>query len=127
MHEQPLGHRPGDRELLESWTRSSAIRAGLAQRARTVLLAGRDQPATEQTRTINALTALSAASTSASMPGRPSASLRMSLMGWPATSRAATDLLAGDLQDALSLLEPLTKPVVLPSTIAEGDQSRMEQ
>ena len=31
--------RSGDRELLESWTRSSAIRAGLAQRARIVLLA----------------------------------------------------------------------------------------
>jgi transposase len=36
---QPLGLRPGDRELLESWTRSSAIRAGLAQRARIVLMA----------------------------------------------------------------------------------------
>jgi transposase len=34
-----LGLRPGDRELLESWTRSSSIRAGLAQRARIVLLA----------------------------------------------------------------------------------------
>ncbi|HEX5907240.1 MAG TPA: helix-turn-helix domain-containing protein, partial [Propionibacteriaceae bacterium] len=31
--------RPGDRELLESWTRSSSIRAGLAQRARILLLA----------------------------------------------------------------------------------------
>jgi transposase len=36
---QPLGLRPGDRDLLESWTRSSSIRAGLAQRARIVLLA----------------------------------------------------------------------------------------
>jgi transposase len=36
---QSLGLRPGDRELLESWTRSSSIRAGLAQRARIVLLA----------------------------------------------------------------------------------------
>jgi hypothetical protein len=36
---QPLGLRPDDRELLESWTRSSTIRAGLAQRARIVLLA----------------------------------------------------------------------------------------
>jgi len=36
---QPLSLRPGDRELLESWTRSSSIRAGLAQRARMVLLA----------------------------------------------------------------------------------------
>jgi hypothetical protein len=35
---QPLGLRPGDRELLES-SRSSSIRAGLAQRARIVLLA----------------------------------------------------------------------------------------
>jgi transposase len=31
---------PRDREVLESWTRSTAIRAGLAQRARIVLLAG---------------------------------------------------------------------------------------
>jgi len=38
MRAQPLALRPGDRELLESWTRSSAIRAGLAQRARIVLL-----------------------------------------------------------------------------------------
>jgi hypothetical protein len=36
---QQLGLRPGDRELLESWTRSSSIRAGIAQRARIVLLA----------------------------------------------------------------------------------------
>ena len=39
MRALPLGLRDGDRELLESWTRSSAIRAGLAQRARIVLLA----------------------------------------------------------------------------------------
>ena len=39
MRAQPLGLRPGDRELLEAWTRSSSIRAGLAQRARIVLLA----------------------------------------------------------------------------------------
>ena len=39
MRAQPLSLRPGDRELLESWTRSSSIRAGLAQRARIVLLA----------------------------------------------------------------------------------------
>ena len=39
MRAQPLALRPGDRELLESWTRSSSIRAGLAQRARIVLLA----------------------------------------------------------------------------------------
>jgi hypothetical protein len=39
MRAQPLGLQPGDRELLESWTRSSSIRAGLAQRARIVLLA----------------------------------------------------------------------------------------
>ncbi len=39
MRAQPLGLRPGDRELLESWTRSSSIRAGLAQRAWIVLLA----------------------------------------------------------------------------------------
>jgi DNA-binding NarL/FixJ family response regulator len=29
----------GDRELLESWTRSSSIRTGLAQRTRIVLVA----------------------------------------------------------------------------------------
>ena len=39
MRALPLGLRDGDRELLESWTRSSSIRAGLAQRARIVLLA----------------------------------------------------------------------------------------
>src|SRR4029450_5243698 len=39
MRAQPLGLRSGDRELLESWTRSSSIRAGLARRARIVLLA----------------------------------------------------------------------------------------
>src|SRR5215210_516013 len=39
MRAQPLGLRPGDRELLTSWTRSSSVRAGLAQRARIVLLA----------------------------------------------------------------------------------------
>ena len=39
MRAQPLALRSGDRELLESWTRSSSIRAGLAQRARIVLLA----------------------------------------------------------------------------------------
>ena len=32
---------PGDREELASWLRSPSIRAGLAQRARIVLLAGR--------------------------------------------------------------------------------------
>jgi transposase len=39
MLARPLGLRPGDRELLESWIRSTSIRAGLAQRARIVLLA----------------------------------------------------------------------------------------
>src|SRR4051794_35420720 len=39
MRAQPLGLRSGDRELLGSWTRSSTVRAGLAQRARIVLLA----------------------------------------------------------------------------------------
>jgi transposase len=39
MRIAPLGLRPGDRELLESWARSSSIRAGQAQRARIVLLA----------------------------------------------------------------------------------------
>lgn len=35
----PLVLRPGDRERLSSWVRSTSIRAGLAQRARIVLLA----------------------------------------------------------------------------------------
>lgn len=39
MRSSPLGLRPGDRDELESWTRASSIRAGLAQRARIVLLA----------------------------------------------------------------------------------------
>jgi transposase len=39
MRVEPLGLRDGDRTELESWTRSSSIRAGLAQRARIVLLA----------------------------------------------------------------------------------------
>jgi DNA-binding NarL/FixJ family response regulator len=34
-----LGLRDVDRERLSAWTRSSAVRAGLAQRARIVLLA----------------------------------------------------------------------------------------
>ena len=38
MRVEPLGLRDGDRELLEGWVRSSTI-AGLAQRARIVLLA----------------------------------------------------------------------------------------
>src|SRR5580765_4442449 len=39
MPVQPLGLRAGDRGVLQSWVRSSAIRSGLAQRARIVLLA----------------------------------------------------------------------------------------
>ena len=39
MRAQPLGFRPGDRLVLGVWTRSSTVRAGLAQRARIVLLA----------------------------------------------------------------------------------------
>lgn len=39
MRAEPLGLRPGDREVLASWTRASTVRAGLAQRARMVLLA----------------------------------------------------------------------------------------
>jgi len=39
MRAQPLGLRAGDRKVLESWTRSTSIRAGSAQRARIVLLA----------------------------------------------------------------------------------------
>jgi transposase len=47
MRAQPLGLRSGDRELLGSWTRSSSVRAGLAQRARIVLLAADGVPNTE--------------------------------------------------------------------------------
>ena len=39
MRVAPLGLRSGDRERLEGWLRSSTIQAGLAQRARIVLLA----------------------------------------------------------------------------------------
>ena len=39
MRAQPLGLRPGDGVVLGAWTRSSRVRAGLAQRARIVLLA----------------------------------------------------------------------------------------
>jgi transposase len=39
MRAVPVGLRDGDREQLERWTRSSTIPAGLAQRARIVLLA----------------------------------------------------------------------------------------
>ena len=40
----PLALRDGDRDELVSWTRSTAIRSGLAMRARIVLLAS-DGPA----------------------------------------------------------------------------------
>jgi transposase len=39
MRAAPLALRDGDRERLEGWVRSSTIQAGLAQRARIVLLA----------------------------------------------------------------------------------------
>ena len=39
MRAAPLGLRDGDRERLTVWTRSSTVQAGLAQRARIVLLA----------------------------------------------------------------------------------------
>jgi hypothetical protein len=39
MRATPLGLRDGDRERLMSLIRSSVVRAGLAQRARIVLLA----------------------------------------------------------------------------------------
>ena len=39
MRAAPLSLREGDRERLEGWVRSSTIQAGLAQRARIVLLA----------------------------------------------------------------------------------------
>jgi transposase len=42
-----LGLREGDRERLERWTRSTSVAAGLAQRARIVLLAAEGQSNTE--------------------------------------------------------------------------------
>jgi transposase len=39
MRAAPLGLREGDREQLTAWTRSSTVKAGLAQRARIILLA----------------------------------------------------------------------------------------
>ena len=47
MRAQPLGLRSGDRDVLESWLRSSSMRAGLAQRARIVLLAAEGVSNTE--------------------------------------------------------------------------------
>jgi transposase len=44
VHAQPLGLRPGDREILTGWTRASSVRAGLASRARIVLLAADGTP-----------------------------------------------------------------------------------
>src|SRR3954453_14228864 len=41
-----LALRPGDREQLVAWTRSSSVRAGLAQRARIVLMAAEGLPNT---------------------------------------------------------------------------------
>src|SRR3712207_6841422 len=43
----PLQIAEEDRSTLVSWTRSSSLRAGLAQRARIVLLAGEGTPNTE--------------------------------------------------------------------------------
>jgi transposase len=43
----PLQIAEDDRSTLVSWTRSSSLRAGLAQRARIVLLAGEGTPNTE--------------------------------------------------------------------------------
>jgi transposase len=40
----PLGLRDGDREVLESWLRSRSVKAGLAKRARIVLLAAEGVP-----------------------------------------------------------------------------------
>src|SRR4249919_4009276 len=39
MRVAALSLRPGDQKRLTEWTRSSSIRAGLAQRARIILLA----------------------------------------------------------------------------------------
>jgi len=46
MRSKPLVLRAGDRELLGGWLRSSTIRAGLAQRARIVLLAADGESST---------------------------------------------------------------------------------
>ena len=47
MRAQPLGLRSGDRDVLESWLRSTSVRAGLAQRARIALLAAEGVSNTE--------------------------------------------------------------------------------
>lgn len=47
MRAMPLGLRDGDREQLTAWTRASTIQAGLAQRARIVLLAAEGVSHTE--------------------------------------------------------------------------------
>ena len=47
MRVLPLGLRDGDRERLSAWTRSSTVRAGLAKRARIVLLSADGVPQTQ--------------------------------------------------------------------------------
>ena len=47
MHAQPLGLRDGDRDVLTGMVRSTSIRAGLATRARIVLLAADGTPNVE--------------------------------------------------------------------------------
>src|SRR3954452_8276125 len=52
MRAAALGLRDGDREVLAGWLRSSSIRAGLAQRARIVLLAADGVPNAEIARRV---------------------------------------------------------------------------
>lgn len=47
MRAAVLGLRDGDRERLSAWTRASKVKAGLAQRARIVLLASEGVTHTE--------------------------------------------------------------------------------
>ncbi len=52
MRAKPLGLRDGDREELGRWLRSSTIRAGLAQRARIVLLAAEGESSVQVARLV---------------------------------------------------------------------------
>src|SRR5436305_12479795 len=52
MRAAGLGLRDGDRDELSSWLRASSIRAGLAQRARMVLLAADGLPNAEIARRV---------------------------------------------------------------------------
>jgi hypothetical protein len=85
---------PPDREVLSSWTRSPSIRAGLAQRARIVLLAGEGVGTNEIVRRVGLSkpTVISwkhryAAEGLAGLADRPKSASRAPPTTWPACWR----------------------------------------